>query len=116
MKIEVKQGDVTSFAIPLLVLNLFKGVMGPGGATGAVDNALDGAISKAIAAGEMDGSLGQALLFRTNGKISAERVLVVGLGEADKFGTEQARRASAAAVWAAEKLSVKEMASIVRQS
>jgi len=113
MKVEVKQGDVTSFVTPLLVVNLFKGVKHPGGATDAVDKALGGAISKALAAGEMEGKLGETLLFHTDGKIPAERVLVVGLGEAEKFGPEEARRAAASAIWAAEKLSIKEMATIV---
>ena len=40
-------------------------------------------------------------------------MLVVGLGESDKFGPEEARRAAAAALWAAEKLSIKDMATIV---
>jgi leucyl aminopeptidase len=113
MKVEVKEGDVTNFAAPLLVVNLFEGVKHPGGATGAVDQALGGAISKALAAGEMKGKLGQTLLFYTYEKIPAARVLVVGLGESDKFGPEEARRAAAAALWAAEKLSIKDMATIV---
>ncbi len=113
MKVEVKEGDVTNFAAPLLVVNLFEGVKHPGGATGAVDQALGGAISKALAAGEMKGKLGQTLLFYTYEKIPAERVLVVGLGESDKFGPEETRRVAAAALWAAEKLSIKDMATIV---
>lgn len=113
MKVEVIQGDVARFKTSLLIVNLFESVKKPGGATGAVDKALDGAITQAIESGEIKGKLGETLLIHSFGKIPAERVLVVGLGEADKFGAEQARRASAAAVWAAEKLSVKEMASIV---
>lgn len=73
MKVEVKEGDVTNFAAPLLVVNLFEGVKHPGGATGAVDQALGGAISKALAAGEMKGKLGQTLLFYTYEKIPAAR-------------------------------------------
>lgn len=116
MKVEVKQGDITEVSTPLLVVNLFKGVKHSGGATGAADAALGGAISKALAAGEMEGKLGQTLLLHTDGKIPADRVLVVGLGESDKFGPEEARRAAASAVWAAEKLSIKEMATIVHGS
>jgi len=113
MKIELKQGDVGKFATPCLVVNLFSGVKRPGGATGAVDKAMGGAISKALAAGEMKGELGETLLFRACSGLGAERVLVVGLGESEKFGPEEARRAAAAAVWAAEKLSLTRMASIV---
>lgn len=113
MKIEVKLGDVANVATPLLIVDLFKGVKTPGGATGAVDGALDGAISKSIAAGEIEGKLGETLVIHTMGKIGAERVLVVGLDEREKFGSEEARRAAAAAVWTTEKLSIKEAATIV---
>ncbi|MBN2378877.1 leucyl aminopeptidase [candidate division WOR-3 bacterium] len=113
MKVGVKQSDVTNFTTPLLVVNLFKDVKVPGGATGAVDKAIGGEISKALEAGEMHGKLGETLLFRTEDKIPAERVLVIGLGEPSKFGPEEIRRASASAVWAAERLGIKQMATIV---
>ncbi|MBD3286032.1 hypothetical protein GF359_06010, partial [candidate division WOR-3 bacterium] len=113
MKVEVKAGNVASFTTPLVVVNLFKDVKKPGGATGAVDKAINKAISKAISAGEIKGNLGETLLFHTIDNIPAERVLVVGLGTASDFGPEEIRRAAASAVWAAEKLSVKKMTTIV---
>ena len=45
MEIKVVQEDVTRMKVPALIVNLFEGVKQPGGATGAVDRALDGAIS-----------------------------------------------------------------------
>ena len=48
MKIAVEAADVTAAATPALIVNLFKGVKEPSGATGAVDRALDGAISRLI--------------------------------------------------------------------
>ena len=48
MQITVATGEITSINAPVLVVNLFKGVTEPGGATGAVDKALDGAISPLI--------------------------------------------------------------------
>lgn len=113
MKVEAKQGDVTAIATPLLVVNLFKGVKIPGGATGAVDSALGGAISAMIAAGDISGKLGETAVLYTNGKIKAERVMVVGLGESEKFSIDEIRRAAASAVWTAEKISVRNAATIV---
>ncbi|NLI97151.1 leucyl aminopeptidase [bacterium] len=113
MKIEVKRGDVASISTPLIIVNLFKGVKSPGGATGAIDKALDGVVSNAIGAGEIEGKLGETVLFHTYGKIKPERVLVVGLGDAEKFGAEEARRAAASAVWSAERYSIKEASTIV---
>ena len=35
--VKVAAGDVTNFATPAMVVNLFQGVTQPGGGTGAVD-------------------------------------------------------------------------------
>jgi len=113
MKIDLKEGDVTKFQTQLLVVNLFKGVREPAGVTGVVDSALGGSISRALKAGEMQGRLGETLVFRTAAKIPAERVLLLGLGDKDSFGPEEARRAAAVALWEAEKLNLTEMATIV---
>ena len=44
MDIRVVRGDIAQQAADAIVVNLFEGVTAPGGATGAVDRALDGAI------------------------------------------------------------------------
>ena len=67
--VKVVAGDVTDFATPALVVNLFEGVTQPGGATGAVDRALDGAITALIADGEIKGRLGELTLVHTLGRI-----------------------------------------------
>ena len=41
LKIYVRSADITRIDTPALVVNLFRGVKKPGGATGAVDKALD---------------------------------------------------------------------------
>jgi len=48
MKIELVVGDIIRHKADLVVVNLFEGVKKPGGATGAVDKAVGGAISAAI--------------------------------------------------------------------
>ena len=92
MKIEVKTADITTIDTPALVVNLFKGVTSPGGATGAVDNALDGAISRLIEDGEITGKLGEMTLLHTMGKIGPARVVVAGLGPQGDFDTASVRR------------------------
>ena len=92
MNIQLKQGNITDEATDLIVVNLFQGVTHPGGATGAVDRALGGAISDVIAAGDFIGKSGETLvLYTRGGTIPAGRVLVVGLGEAAKFDLRAAR-------------------------
>ena len=93
MDIKVIQGAIQKQDADVLVVNLFAGAR-PGGATGAVDQALGGQISAAIDLGDFEGKAGQTLLLYTHGQIPAPRVLVVGLGEQEGFDLERARRAS----------------------
>ena len=65
MDIQVKQGDIAQAAADLVIVNLFQGVTRPGGATGAVDRALGGAISDVIAAGDFAGKSGETLVLYT---------------------------------------------------
>ena len=59
MDVKVTTGDIISVDTPALVVNLFKGVTHPGGATGAADQALDGAISRLVQEGEIKGNQGE---------------------------------------------------------
>ena len=98
MQIRVETVNITTVETPALVVNLFKGVREPGGATGAVDQALDGAISRLIDDGEITGKQGEMTLLHTMGKIAPARVLVAGLGSRDNFDADVARRVSAEAL------------------
>lgn len=104
MELRVMQGDIAAFACDALIVNLFEGVTHPEGGTGAVDRALDGAISHAVAAGDFNGSSGSTLLLYTSGRIPASRVLVVGLGPAADFDFLAARKAAGVAATRLKKL------------
>ena len=94
MEIKGKAGGLTKIKTQALVVNLFQGVNEPQGATGAVDKALEGAISQLIQEGEIKGRLGEITLIHTLGKIPASRVVVTGLGKADDFDHQTVRRVS----------------------
>lgn len=114
MQLTVVQGNIAQQAVDALVVNLFEGVTTPGGATGAVDKALDGAISALLAGGDFAGKAGSTALLYTNGKLPAARVLLVGLGKAEKFDALAARKAAASAYKALKALKgVKRYATIV---
>ena len=98
MKIAVGLADITTADAPALIVNLFKGVKVPGGATGAVDRALDGVISGLIEDGEITGKRGEMTLLHTMGRITPSRVVVAGLGTQEDFDAEVVRRVSSEAV------------------
>ncbi len=105
MEIQVLREDVTRIEVEALCLGIFQGLREPGGAAGAVDRALDGALTKLLQKGEFRGRKGETLLLPTWGKLPARRVLLVGLGERERFSAETVREAMAAAVNAADRLS-----------
>jgi leucyl aminopeptidase len=93
MKLSAKKGDVTEVETAALVVNLYQGVEEPGGATGAVDAALDGQISELIGDGEITGQAGEVTIVHTHGRIPARRVVVVGLGKKEECDLETLRKA-----------------------
>ena len=114
MELRVQQGNIAETDVDLIVVNLFAGVTAPGGATGAVDRALNGDISQLIGQGDFSGEAETTALLYARGRLTAPRVLVVGLGGSDQFGVAQIRRAAAVAAQAAAKLKgVKTIATIV---
>lgn len=69
-----------------------------------VDTALNGAISDIISDGDFSGKLEEVLVVYTSSVIPAKRVIVVGLGEAENFSADVARRASAVGLQKARSL------------
>lgn len=118
LQVSVTQGNLAQQPTDCLVVNLFEDVTTPeiklGGATGAIDQALEGAISNLIASGDFTGKAGTTALLYTNGKLPAARVLIVGLGKAEKFDLKGIRKAAASGQQALRKLKgVKAYATIV---
>lgn len=113
MKINIEQGSIQASAADTIIVNLFDDVTIPGGATGAIDAALAGAVSELIANGDISGKAGEVGVIYPRGAISAKRVLVVGLGKRDGFDVEGVRKAAAIAIKRARDLNAKYVATIV---
>jgi len=92
--VDVISGDISKAEADIVVVNLFEGVTSPGGATGAVDRALDGAISRLIELGDIRGKGGERTLIHTFGKLPSARVLVAGLGKQAEFDIKAVRNLS----------------------
>jgi leucyl aminopeptidase len=95
MDIRVHFGDISTFQADAIIVNLFEGITGPGGATGAVDSAMGGAITQLIAQGDIRGKSGEMTMVHSLGKLPAPRVVVAGLGKRDAFNVDKVRDLSA---------------------
>lgn len=113
MKTTVKQGSLVEAQCDALVVNLFQGVTSPGGGTGAVDRALDGQITRLIQEEQFDGKEGRTAVLHTYGRISASKVILVGLGRAEEFSIEGVRRATSYAARTARDLAAKKVSTIL---
>ena len=113
MNITVSHGSIQESAADTIIVNLFEGVTSPAGATGAVDKALNGAISELINTGDLKGKAGEVAVLYPRGSIPAKRVLVAGLGQSDSFDLKGVRKAAAAAIKRARDLNADQVATIV---
>jgi leucyl aminopeptidase len=113
MNIGVKQGSLTEAQCDALIVNLFEGVKRPGGGTGAVDQALGGAISKQIADEEFEGKLGECMIVRPTTDFPAKKIIVVGLGKSEDFGVLEIMKAAAGAIRKCKHIKARKVASIV---
>ncbi len=113
MEIKVQQGGIQEIDADVIVVNLFEGLEKPAGATGAVDKALDGAISELIAGGDFRAKSQETAVLYPRGAIPARRVLVVGLGVQEDFDLDAVRRAASTAARRARELGAGHVATVV---
>ncbi len=116
MKVNVSQGNILESTTDTIVVNLFEGVQSPGGATGAVDKALQGSIAELIENGDFKGKIGEVAVLYPRSSLPSKRVLVAGLGKAEQFDLEGGRKAAAAAIRRAAELGANHVGSIVHGS
>lgn len=98
MNINVKQGSLADAPCDALIINLFEGVKNPGGGTGAIDEALNGAISRQIAEEDFKGKLCDCMIVRPCIEFPAKKIIVAGLGKSEDFGTAEMMKAAASAI------------------
>ena len=112
MEFTVTGGDITRSTADAIIVNLFEGVASPGGGTGAIDQALGGAITRLIAQGDIRGKAGELTLIHTMGKIPSPRVVVAGLGKSKDFDIDAVRNLAANVTRFVRKPGVKTVATL----
>lgn len=95
MEIQVKSGDILSEPSDLATLASFE------------DIPLPEKVVNLIEPGDFKGKNGQTLLVYPRGAVAPRRLMLLGLGKAEKASGETIRRASAIAIKEAQKLQVK---------
>jgi len=113
MEIKAVCGNILEISADAIIVNLFEGVKSPGGATKAVDEALNGTISRLIEKGEIKGKLKEITMIHTLGRLASERVVVAGLGKQEKFDLDKIRTVTAEACKALRKVEAKRVATIL---
>ena len=104
LEFTLNQQATTGVETGCVVVGVFAGKqLSP--AAQAIDAASGGRLTRLIERGDITGKPGQTALLHDLDGVAAPRVLVVGLGEADKFATPQYLKAVADAVRGAARAS-----------
>ncbi|HZS94740.1 MAG TPA: leucyl aminopeptidase [Chloroflexota bacterium] len=93
LRVIAKQGRVETEQAEVLVLTHFEGDTAFRDDASAVDRALDGRLRDLLRSGEFEGKPNETVLFHTQGKAAAKRVLLVGLGKKKDLRLDTIRQA-----------------------
>ena len=114
MKTQLSFSDVTALETPLLAVLVFdaaeKKDEEPRPQILSSEKAFDAATQKLLASGEFKAALGEIALLHAPEGISAERLLLVGLGKAKDLSLDRIRKAAGTAVRAAKPRKIRQMA------
>ncbi|NQV89366.1 MAG: leucyl aminopeptidase [Parcubacteria group bacterium] len=113
MDISVQKGDLIQQECDMLVLGAFEGGKEPYGAAGEVNEELNGRLFGYWKAEKFKAKQGEIFLMRTDEKIPAKRVLVVGLGKNEDFCVDSVRQAAATSLSVAKQMRCKKVVSVL---
>jgi len=104
MNIIAIKEDIFEEEADLAVFGVFSGTQIFSGALKSADKKLNGLLTVMSAEEKFGGKLGDQLVLHTHGKLPANRVMLVGLGDKKTFGAEAIRRAAGSTVRYADKI------------
>ncbi|UCE98257.1 MAG: leucyl aminopeptidase [Dehalococcoidia bacterium] len=91
MNIGIKKGNITRQKTDAIILSFFEGRKIPDSDVAIVDKALRGIISRFINNGQIKGKLGEVSVIHSLGGLSADRVVIVGMGKKKELTTDRIR-------------------------
>ena len=89
---------------PMLAVGVFEGTETLSGWLEIIDRALGGVILRVLSSGDFRGKSGEELVLYGPENTGLKRLLLIGLGQPDKFDSESVRRAAGRAVRVAERM------------
>ena len=89
---------------PMLAVGVFEGTETLSGWLEIIDSALGGVILRVLSSGDFRGKSGEELVLYGPENTGLKRLLLIGLGQPDKFDSESVRRAAGRAVRVAERM------------
>ena len=92
MRFEAETGDITKQKTACLILPVYASGTLPA-STKSMNAATDGLIAGLLKDGDIEGKVGDALLIKPPQKLSADRILLIGCGDREKFDRKQYRKA-----------------------
>ncbi len=112
MQLSLKSGKLAEQSADTIIVYHFAGTTLLGDSA-EIDGALNGAITELIENGDLTGASNEVRIIYTRGAIPANRVIVVGLGEAESVDLLALRNAAAHAILAAKKHKANQIASAI---
>jgi leucyl aminopeptidase len=108
--ITTRKVDPAQCKADLLLLGCFSDSRRPDKVTRIVDAKLDGAIGRLSKLGDFKGAIKTCAVLYSNGRVAADRILLVGLGERKKTTLDTIRKAAACAANNAVSMKVRKLA------
>jgi len=112
VEIKARVGNIRRARADAILIGVFEGVRRPRGDLSSLNKVLDGVISELISMGEISGKLSELTIIHSLGKITADRIVVVGLGKRKELTPENIRIAVAEACRTLGKKGIKVVATV----
>ncbi len=94
MEIKARIGSIKRVRADAIIMCVYENTKRPRGDLSTINKALNGAISDLIHNGEIKGKLGEVTIIHSLGKITADRVVTIGLGKRTELTLDKIRSAT----------------------